>query len=138
MKSLKEINSLSLEELERVASERVKDSPESFEKECEALIDRVENASKLLVYINKRRRPVYVSAGVAAVLVLALGIGIMMKKNTALPKDTFDDPVLAYIEVSKTLEMLAGNMNKGVRGVSISQELLEMPSGIINEKNKNK
>ena len=138
MKSLKEIKSISLEELERVAAEDGLTFPEGFDKECETLIDKAEKASKILVYINKRRRPVYAAVSVAAALVLALGIGMMMKKTMALPKDTFDDPALAYIEVCSTLEKLAFNMNKGMKSVSISQELLEMPSGIINDNNKNK
>lgn len=136
MKSLKEIKSLTLEDLERIASEGSSNSPEGFEGECESLIDRAEKASKILAYIKKVRRRIYFATGAAAAIITVLGIGMMIKKSPALPKDTYDDPLLAYIEVSKTLEMLADNMNKGINSVSISRELLEKPVGIINEKIK--
>lgn len=110
--------------------------PEGFEKELEHAADRI--------YASRRRRmrmlasflPAAAAAAVAAVVFL-------LPPRIAEPADTFEDPVMAYAEAMKALELISVNMNRGLasagrnidRAGAIAAETLEsaMPGKIPEE-----
>ena len=52
------------------------------------------------------------AAGAAAAAIAA--VALIMPVNTYEPKDTFEDPALAYAETVKALEMVGMNLGKGL------------------------
>ena len=93
MKSIKEIEKLSVEELERIGAD-----------------ESIPVPGDLSVKIPSRRVPVIAwSAAAAAVVVVAGFIGLRKPSDT--PADTFDDPYLAYAAVENALCKISGSVN---------------------------
>lgn len=101
--------------------------PEGMKKRISDNIDMWEKQSKA----NKPRYYTlykYVS-GIAAAVVILIGISVFMPKNqddSAVMKDTFDNPQEAYMATENALQLFAEAFNKGdaqiekARGVTIS------------------
>lgn len=58
------------------------------------------------------------STGIAAALVIAAGAGWYALKANDRPRDTFDNPELAYIEAQRALQLFAAALDKGQSQVS--------------------
>ena len=52
------------------------------------------------------------------------------------PKDTFDDPRLAYAEVEKVFRTISDKMNEGVALVREAEAAAEIPQNILNKTQK--
>ena len=63
-------------------------------------------------------------AGVAAAAVTLLAVGLTLTRNPE-PKDTFDDPYLAYAEVEKVFAKISGTVAYGADKVSQSEQTLD-------------
>lgn len=100
MKTLKDIENLSLEDLKDVSMDESISVPEALSTRL------TRNATREVV-----RKRLFTISGVAAVVVLALGLTLHKKDE---PKDTFDDPYLAYAELEKAFEMVSEGMQKGI------------------------
>lgn len=101
MKSLKDIENISLEELEAVSLDDSIAVPEGF---AQRLQERLP---------GRQVRMVRFIAAAASVAVLAgVGFGIARWQNE--PKDTFDDPYLAYAELEKAFAKMSGEIQKGL------------------------
>ena len=53
------------------------------------------------------------STGIAAALVIAAGAGWYALKTNDRPRDTFDNPELAYVEAQRALQLFAAALDKG-------------------------
>ena len=53
------------------------------------------------------------SAGIAAALLIAAGAGLYALKADDRPRDTFDNPELAYVEAQRALQLFAAALDKG-------------------------
>ena len=102
MKRIEDIEKLSLEELEKEAAQV---------PVPEGLAGRIEDAlaAEAVGQPSRQRMPwraafasFAVAAAVAAVLIL----------HRPAPKDSFDDPLLAYQQVEETLQFIAQKINK--------------------------
>ncbi len=139
MKSLKEIEKMSLEELMEVSSDESVRLPEGF---MERIDDVLEHARKIealteddaagRLKIEKgglfRRRIVgFVSA--AAAVALMIGLGFSLVENE--PKDTFDDPQLAYAELEKAFAKISDSVSRGVAMADSSKEIIQKTSEIF-------
>lgn len=51
--------------------------------------------------------------GIAAALLIAAGAGLYALKTADPPRDTFDNPQLAYAEAQRALQLFATTLNKG-------------------------
>lgn len=51
--------------------------------------------------------------GIAAALLIAAGTGLYALKTADRPRDTFDNPQLAYAEAQQALQLFATALNKG-------------------------
>ena len=48
------------------------------------------------------------------------------------PKDTYDDPLLAYAKVEETFALISKQMDRGVQSALLAEESLETVDRIIN------
>lgn len=103
MKSIKEIEKMTLEELEVVSLDESLKVPTDF-------------AEKLRAGLNARQKQIRALkiAAIAASIVLLAGVGFSIAGFSDAPKDTFTDPYLAYAQIEETLAMISEGMKKGI------------------------
>ena len=121
MKTIEEIEKLSLDDLERISLDESVPVPQGLE-EMIVLPTREVN-----------RRLVFRFVSIAASLVLLVGLAVTFRPKPL--KDTFDDPALAYAEVQKALLKVSGGVGTGVNSVVKSGEILRKPAEIMHSIN---
>lgn len=131
MKSLKEIEKMSLEELEAISSDEGIIVPEGFRNRIEAVIDAEMKVSALTEDRNQGRRWDFRHIGAAAAVLLLIGLGIGTYRND--PKDTFDDPYLAYAEIEKAFAMMSGEIQKGLAMAEDSEDVMDKVVSIFEQ-----
>ena len=113
MKSIKEIENMSLEQLEAVSMDESIAVPEGFANRLENSLEGRKSKVKVVRFV----------AAAASVAVLA-GVGFGIAKWQDEPKDTYDDPYLAYAELERAFEKISTGINQS----------LEMANSVISEK----
>ena len=128
MKTLEEIERLSLEELEQKATRAAAPVPDELQERLRQTLAARELADAV------RPRPTrwipYASLAVAAA---AAAVIALPQRG---PKDTFDDPRLAYAEVEKVFRTISDKMNDGVALVREAEAAAEIPQNILNKTQK--
>ncbi len=112
MKSIKEIENMSLEELERASLDDRTAVPEGFAGRIQDALD----AQSIIDDIAEDSHPerwVRIVGAAASIAVLA-GIGLGIAGWQDEPKDTYNDPYLAYAELEKAFEMISTGINKSM------------------------
>ncbi len=66
---------------------------------------------------------------VAAAIALIAGIGFSLMDDE--PKDTFDDPLLAYAEIEKAFGRISDGINRGVAMAEESQRIIDKTSKVF-------
>ena len=64
-----------------------------------------------------------------AITVIITGLGISILSNE--PKDTFDNPYLAYAELEKAFAMMSDGMKKGLDMVETSESVIKKSTEIF-------
>ena len=126
MKSSTYIRDLSLEELERISLDESIPVPSSLNKDMEKSLSSLseEGAPEPLMLgrdSKVRRLRVLTSIAASVVIVLGLSLGYMLAPSS--PKDTYDDPALAYAEVEKALLLMGETMGRGMSTTRSSAEM---------------
>lgn len=131
MKSLKEIEDISLEQLEAVSQDEVIAVPEGFRQRLEAELD----AQNKLETMKEEPRKIRLAPviGVAASVLLLIGIGLGIARWQSEPKDTFTDPYLAYAELEKAFSTMAEGMQKGFSMAEKSEEIIDRTISVFSE-----
>ena len=111
MKTIDEISRLSAEDLERISLDESIPVPEELSGRVDATLTRQRSRAWA--------RWAVPAAAAAAVLV---GIGLSREPQ---PKDTVDDPYLAYAEVEKVFSKISGAVAYGAEKVSESEQTLD-------------
>ena len=131
MKQIEDLERLSWEELEQAAAgERVK-SPDGLERRLAETL-----AAKALSESAPAPRPRILAQAawaVAAALAFLLIIPVLHSRE---PKDTFDDPYLAYAEVEKVFRNISDKMSLGVDLAKEVQPTVEKPLVILEKINE--
>lgn len=110
---------MTLEELEAVSMDEGISVPENLsDKICSTVESR------------ERKRAAYRIVGAAAAVAVIVA-GISLSDSYREPKDTFDDPYLAYAEVEKALATVAEGMKKGIEMVEESESVIERTTEIL-------
>ena len=126
MKTLEEIENLSLEELEQKAAENAAPVPDGLERRLRQALAAREIAEAA------RPRPArwspYASLAAGAAAAAAL---VMLPQRG--PKDTFDDPLLAYAEVEKAFQTISDKMSVGMDIVRDAETTAGMPYNTLNK-----
>ena len=112
MKTIDEITRLSAEDLERISLDESIPVPEE-------LSARVQAADR-----QAQRRRWALPAGIAAAVAVLVAVGLTLTWNPE-PKDTFDDPYLAYAEVEKVFSKISGAVAYGAEKVNESEQTLD-------------
>ena len=110
MKTLDEMTRLSAEDLERISLDESIPVPEELSARVQAAV----------------RKPVrwVLPAGIAAAVAALVAVGLTLTWNPE-PKDTFDDPYLAYAEVEKVFSKISGTVAYGAEKVTESEQTLD-------------
>ena len=120
MKSVKDIEKMTLEELEAVSMDEGIVVPEGFRESMEACLKSREAGRKSLRVI-----------GIAAAASLLVGVGFGLAGINEEPKDTFDDPYLAYAQIEKALDMMSEGMKKGFDMADESEAIIIRTTEIL-------
>ena len=110
MKSLDEISRLSAEDLERIGADESIPIPEDLHARVYSTVP------------GRSRRVIFGSIAAAVAVVLAGGFILSRQPS---PKDTFDDPLLAYAAVEKALAMVEGKVSKSMEKVEQASAPIE-------------
>ena len=129
MKSLKDIENMSLEELERASLDERTAVPEGFSERIQISVD----AQSIIDEIKEDSHPgrmVRIVGAAASVAVLAgVGFGIARWQNE--PKDTFDDPYMAYAELEKAFAIMSGGVQKALAMAEESEAALDKVTSVF-------
>ena len=117
MKSLKDIEQTTIEELEVISLNEKIVVPHDLEHKIQSRI------------IGKKKRIYSMISVAAAITVIATGLSISLL-NTE-PKDTFDDPYLAYAELEKAFATMSEGMKKGMDMVETSESVIKKSTEIF-------
>ena len=109
MKTLDEMTRLSAEDLERISLDESIPVPEEL-------------SGKVQQAVRGRTLRWAVPTGVAAAIAILLAAGLTRNPE---PKDTFDDPYLAYAEVEKVFSKISGTVAYGADKISESEATLD-------------
>ena len=118
MKTIDEITRLSAEDLERISLDESIPVPEELSgKVREAITQAGETAAR-----TRRLRRALPATGIAAAVAILVTIGLTRDPE---PKDTFDDPYLAYAEVEKVFSKISGAVAYGAEKVNETEQTLD-------------
>ena len=124
MKSLKDIENMSLEELESVSLDECIVVPEGFAERLQENIEAQRKIDMLMedAPVRKVRIVTLISAAASVAVLAGIGLGIARWQNE--PKDTFDDPYMAYAELEKAFATMSGGMQKALAMTEDSEAAL--------------
>ena len=109
MKNIDEITRLTADDLERISLDKSITVPEELSR-------KVQQA------VRGRTLRWAVPTGVAAAIAVLLAVGLTRNPE---PKDTFDDPYLAYAEVEKVFSKISDTVTYGADKISESEATIE-------------
>ncbi len=128
MKTLEEIERLSLEELEQEATRAAAPVPDGLQERLRQTL-----AARELADAARPRPARWIPYASLAVAAAAAAVIALPQRG---PKDTFDDPRLAYAEVEKVFRTISDKMNEGVALVREAEAAAEIPQNILNKTQK--
>lgn len=128
MKTLEEIERLSLEELEQEATRAAAPVPDGLQERLRQTL-----AARELADAARPRPTRWIPYASLAMAAAAAAVIALPQRG---PKDTFDDPRLAYAEVEKVFRTISDKMNEGVELVREAEASAEIPQNILNKSQK--
>lgn len=130
MKSIKEIENMSLEQLEAVSMDENIPVPEGFAERMRADVEVLERLVEDKPQ-PQQRRWVMTTVSVAAAAALLIGVGFGIARWQSEPKDTFDDPYMAYAELEKAFAIMSGGVHKALAMAEESEAALDKVSSVF-------
>ncbi len=130
MKSIKEIENMSLEQLEAVSMDENIPVPEGFAERMRADVEVLERLVEDKPQ-PQQRRWVMTTVSVAAAVALLIGVGFGIARWQSEPKDTFDDPYLAYAELEKAFAIMSGGVHKALAMAEESEAALDKVTSVF-------
>ena len=126
MKSSSYIRDLSLEELERISLDESIPVPSSLRENLEQGLASLSDESApepVLLGRDSRVRRLRILTSIAAGVAILLGLSLGYMLAPSSPRDTYDDPALAYAEVEKALLLMGETMGRGMSTTRSSAEM---------------
>ena len=149
MKRIEDIENLSLEELEQAAqgapvpeglADRIKASlvAESFLQNAGKEPSGALTGEPFFGENGKddRRRHIWQTGILSSLAVAAAIAAVVLLHTPSAPKDTFDDPLLAYAQVEETFQYISSKMSGGVNIVREAGPVAGKPKEIIRKINE--
>ena len=125
MKTLEEIENLSIEELEDLATREAAPVPDGLQERLRQTL-----AAREIAEAARPRPARWIPYASLAVAAAAAAVIALPQRG---PKDTFDDPRLAYAEVEKAFRTISEKMSTGVDIAREAGATAEIPQNIINK-----
>ena len=125
MKTLEEIENLSIEELEDLATREAAPVPDGLQERLRQTL-----AAREIAEAARPRPARWIPYASLAVAAAAAAVIALPQRG---PKDTFDDPRLAYAEVEKAFRTISDKMSTGVDIAREAGASAELPQNIINK-----
>ncbi|MBR4810301.1 MAG: hypothetical protein IK039_00895 [Bacteroidaceae bacterium] len=133
MKRLEDIERLSMADLERIASDESIKVPDTLKRDITITARALEMASqeeavekKSKVSHRKYRKILrLISYPAAAVAIITIGMRISLQDSIQSPKDTFDDPRMAYVQMEQVLGFISEKMNTGMDIASAAEPAID-------------
>lgn len=132
MKSSKDIEKMSLEQLETASMDENISVPDGFASRLEDGLEVLERLTEDESRKDGRVRMVRVLSAAAAVALL-VGAGLGLSGRQDEPEDTFTDPYLAYAELEKAFAIMSGEIHKGLAMAEKSEEIIDRTSSVFSE-----
>ena len=139
MKSLQEIENISFEKLEEIAQDSAVKVPKDLQASVKSAVaaaamgeaaSRSVQTSSYPAQTGHPRRPLWRPYALLAVFAAAcFGVFFAIPRT---PKDTYDDPLIAYAKVEETFALISSKLDRGVESVRQVEEPLETVNRIIN------
>ena len=129
MKSLKDIESMSLEELERASLDERTTVPEGFAERIQISVDAQSIIDEIKEDSHPGRMVRIVGAAASVAVIAGIGLGIAQWQNE--PKDTFDDPYMAYAELEKAFAIMSGGVQKALAMAEESEAALDKVTSVF-------
>lgn len=127
---------MSLEQLEAVSMDESITVPYGFPARMKENADAAVTAGLLTGNESEgqgRRKVVRYVAAAASVVIMA-GVGYGIAQWQSQPKDTFDDPYLAYAEVEKAFEKISSSINRSLAIAGETEQVIEKATSVFSEK----
>ena len=131
MKSIKEIENMSLEELIAVSSDEATAVPEGFAERIGKQVEAQKIARNLENDADRVMTVRWIGAAAAVTLLAGTALGIVNWQNQ--PKDTFDDPYLAYAELEKAFATMSDSLQKGLAMAEKSEDIIDRTINVFEE-----
>lgn len=131
MKSIKEIENMSLEELIAVSSDEATAVPEGFAERIGKHVEAHKIAKDLENDADRTRTVRWIGAAAAVTLLAGTALSIDNWQNQ--PKDTFDDPYLAYAELEKAFATMSDSLQKGLAMADKSKDIIDRTINVFEE-----
>ena len=131
MKSIKEIENMSLEELIAVSSNEATAVPEGFAERIGKQVEAHKIARDLENDADRVKTVRWIGAAAAVTLLAGTALGIANWQNR--PKDTFDDPYLAYAELEKAFATMSDSLQKGIAMADKSEDIIDRTINVFEE-----
>lgn len=128
MKRIEEIKNLTIDDLERIADDSRIEVPEGLDMK---LLSAIMASSPDSIAPRRPRFLKLASGAVATGIAACLAVMFMMSDE---PKDTFDDPKLAYAELEKTMSLISSKLERGMELASEAAPALEITDKVLNGK----
>lgn len=131
MKSIKEIENMSLEELIAVSSDEATAVPEGFAERIGKQVEAHKIARDLENDADRVKTVRWIGAAAAVTLLAGTALGIVNWQKQ--PKDTFDDPYLAYAELEKAFATMSDSLQKGLAMADKSEDIIDRTINVFEE-----
>ena len=131
MKSIKEIENMSLEELIAVSLDEATAVPEGFAERIGKQVEAHKIAKDLENDADRVKTVRWIGAAAAVTLLAGTGLGIANWQKQ--PKDTFDDPYLAYAELEKAFATMSDSLQKGIAMADKSEDIIDRTINVFEE-----
>ena len=120
---------MSLEELIAVSSDEATAVPEGFAERIGKQVEAHKIARDLENDADRTRTARWIGAAAAVTLLAGTALGIVNWQNR--PKDTFDDPYLAYAELEKAFATMSEGLQKGIAMADKSEDIMGKATSVF-------
>lgn len=117
MKPIKDIENITTEELEAISLDEKIIVPQDLDYKIQSRI------------LGKKKKIYSMISVAAAITVIVTGLSLSLLNTD--PKDTFDDPYMAYAELEKAFAKMSEGMKKGMDMVETSETVIKKSAEIF-------
>jgi hypothetical protein len=132
MKRLEDIEKLSMLDLDRIASDESIKVPSSLKHDIAVTARALEMSSgEDEVQADSKPHRKYrkilrmISYPAAAVAIVTIGMRISFQDSITTPKDTFDDPKMAYMQMEQVFGFISEKMNTGLEIADAAEPVID-------------